>query len=143
MAAACVKAPSAERAEAMRAIAHGAGIYGMLAGQAADVALEGKSLDVKTLDYIHLNKTAAMIRGALEAGALLGGAEAETVKGFGLAGQNIGLAFQIIDDILDVTSTTEELGKPVHSDEKNQKTTYVTLFGVEEARRIAVRSCLR
>ena len=123
----------------MRAIAHGAGIYGMLAGQAADVALEGKSLDVKTLDYIHLNKTAAMIRGALEAGALLGGAEAETVKGFGLAGQNIGLAFQIIDDILDVTSTTEELGKPVHSDEKNQKTTYVTLFGVEEARRIAGR----
>ncbi len=139
MAAACVKAPSAERAEAMRAIAHGAGIYGMLAGQAADVALEGKPLDVKTLDYIHLNKTAAMIRGALEAGALLGGAEAETVKGFGLAGQNIGLAFQIIDDILDVTSTTEELGKPVHSDEKNQKTTYVTLFGVEEARRIAGR----
>ncbi len=139
MAAACVKAPSAERAEAMRAIAHGAGIYGMLAGQAADVALEGKSLDVKTLDYIHLNKTAALIRGALEAGALLGGAEAETVKGFGLAGQNIGLAFQIIDDILDVTSTTEELGKPVHSDEKNQKTTYVTLFGVEEARRIAGR----
>ena len=133
MAAACVKAPSAERAGAMRAIAHGAGIYGMLAGQAADVALEGKPLDVKTLDYIHLNKTAAMIRGALEAGALLGGAEAETVKGFGLAGQNIGLAFQIIDDILDVTSTTEELGKPVHSDEKNQKATYAVMEGIEAA----------
>lgn len=137
MAAACVENPSAKTAGAMRTIAHGAGIYGMLAGQAADVALEGKPLDVETLDYIHLNKTAAMIRGALEAGALLGGAEAETVKGYGLAGQNIGLAFQIIDDILDVTSTTEELGKPVYSDEKNQKTTYVTLFGIEEARQIA------
>lgn len=121
----------------MRAIAHGAGIFGMLAGQAADVFLEGKPLDVETLDFIHINKTAAMICGALEAGAVLGGADAETTQRFGLAGQNIGLAFQIVDDILDVTSTTEELGKPVHSDEKNQKTTYVTLFGIEESRRIA------
>lgn len=139
MAEACMENPSVKTAGAMRAIAHGAGIYGMLAGQAADVALEGMPLDAETLDYIHLNKTAAMIRGALEAGAVLGGADVETAKGFGLAGQNIGLAFQIIDDILDVTSTTEELGKPVHSDEKNRKTTYATLFGIEESRRIAGR----
>lgn len=139
MAEACMENPSAKTAGAMRAIAHGAGIYGMLAGQAADVALEGRPLDAETLDYIHLNKTAAMIRGALEAGAVLGGADVETAKGFGLAGQNIGLAFQIIDDILDVTSTTEELGKPVHSDEKNRKTTYATLFGIEESRKIAGR----
>lgn len=137
MAAACVESPSAKTAGAMRAIAHGAGIFGMLAGQAADVFLEGKPLDVETLDFIHINKTAAMIRGALESGAVLGGADEETVRRFGLAGQNIGLAFQIVDDILDVTSTMEELGKPIHSDEKNQKTTYVTLFGIEESRRIA------
>lgn len=139
MAAACAEKPSARTANAMRAIAHGAGIFGMLAGQAADVALEGQPFNAETLDFIHLNKTAAMIRGALEAGAILGGAEEETVRGYGLAGQNIGLAFQIIDDILDVTSTTEELGKPVHSDEKNKKTTYVTLFGIDEARQIANR----
>lgn len=139
MATACAEHPSARTAKAMCAIAHGAGIYGMLAGQAADVALEGQLFDVKTLAFIHLNKTAAMIRGALEAGAILGGADEETANGYALAGQNIGLAFQILDDILDVTSTTEELGKPVHSDEKNKKTTYVTVFGIEEARRIANR----
>ena len=137
MAAACAENPNPRTTGAMRAIAHGAGIFGMLAGQAVDVLLEGKPLDQKTLDFIHLHKTAAMIRGALEAGALLGGADQETAEQFGLAGDKIGVAFQIIDDILDVTSTMEELGKPIHSDEKNQKTTYVTLYGIEESRRIA------
>ncbi len=137
MAAACAENPNPRTTGAMRVIAHGAGIFGMLAGQAVDVLLEGKPLDQKTLDFIHLHKTAAMIRGALEAGALLGGADQETAEQFGLAGDKIGVAFQIIDDILDVTSTMEELGKPIHSDEKNQKTTYVTLYGVEESRRIA------
>ena len=137
MAMACAENPNPRTTGAMRAIAHGAGIFGMLAGQAVDVLLEGKPLDQKTLDFIHLHKTAAMIRGALEAGALLGGADRETAEQFGLAGDKIGVAFQIIDDILDVTSTMEELGKPIHSDEKNQKTTYVTLYGIEESRRIA------
>jgi geranylgeranyl diphosphate synthase type II len=80
-----------------------------------------------------------MIRGALESGAICGGADAETVAQFGLAGEKIGVAFQILDDILDVTSTLEELGKPIHSDEKNQKTTYVTLFGIEKSREIAAK----
>ena len=137
MAMACAENPNPRTTGAMRAIAHGAGIFGMLAGQAVDVLLEGKPLDQKTLDFIHLHKTAAMIRGALEAGALLGGADRETAEQFGLAGDKIGVAFQIIDDILDVTSTMEELGKPIHSDEKNQKTTYVTLYGIEKSRRIA------
>ena len=137
MATACAENPNPRTTGAMRAIAHGAGIFGMLAGQAVDVLLEGKPLDQKTLDFIHLHKTAAMIRAALEAGALLGGADRETAEQFGLAGDKIGVAFQIIDDILDVTSTMEELGKPIHSDEKNQKTTYVTLYGIEKSREIA------
>ncbi len=137
MAAACAENPNPRTTGAMRVIAHGAGIFGMLAGQAVDVLLEGKPLDQKTLDFIHLHKTAAMIRGALEAGALLGGADQETAEQFGLAGDKIGVAFQIIDDILDVTSTMEELGKPIHSDEKNQKTTYVTLYGIEKSHEIA------
>ena len=137
MATACAENPNPRTTGAMRAIAHGAGIFGMLAGQAVDVLLEGKPLDQKTLDFIHLHKTAAMIRGALEAGALLGGADQETAEQFGLAGDKIGVAFQIIDDILDVTSTMEELGKPIHSDEKNQKTTYVTLYGIEKSHEIA------
>lgn len=137
MAAACEENPSAKTAGAMRAIAHGAGIFGMLVGQAVDVYFDGKPLDKETLEFIHLHKTAAMIRGALEAGAILGGADKETVAQFALAGEKIGVAFQILDDILDVTSTMEELGKPIHSDEKNQKTTYVTLYGIEKSREIA------
>ena len=139
MADACVKNPAPQTTGAMKAIAHGAGIFGMLTGQVVDVFMEGKPLEQDTLDFIHLHKTAAMIRGALEAGAILGGADAQTVKQFGLAGEKIGVAFQIIDDILDVTSTMEELGKPIHSDEKNQKTTYVTLFGIEKSKEIAAQ----
>ena len=139
MADACMKNPTPQTTGAMKAIAHGAGIYGMLTGQVVDVFMEGKPLDIETLDFIHLKKTAAMIRGALEAGAVCGGADAETVAEFGLAGEKIGVAFQILDDILDVTSTLEELGKPIHSDEKNQKTTYVTLFGIEKSREIAAK----
>lgn len=137
MAIACEKNPSAQTTGAMRAIAHGAGIFGMLTGQVVDVFFEGRPLAQETLDFIHLHKTAAMIRGALEAGAILGGADEKTVQTFALAGEKIGVAFQILDDILDVTATTEELGKPVHSDEKNQKTTYVTLYGIEKSREIA------
>ena len=139
MADVCLKNPTPQTTGAMKAIAHGAGIYGMLTGQVVDVFMEGKPLDIETLDFIHLKKTAAMIRGALEAGAVCGGADAETVAQFGLAGEKIGIAFQILDDILDVTSTLEELGKPIHSDEKNQKTTYVTLFGIEKSREIAAK----
>ena len=80
-----------------------------------------------------------MIRGALEAGAICGGADEKTVAAFALAGEKIGVAFQILDDILDVTSTQEELGKPIHSDEKNQKTTYATLYGIEKSEEIAAR----
>lgn len=137
MAKACWENPCKETTGAMYAIAKRAGIHGMLTGQAVDVQYDGKPMEKDVLEFIHVHKTAAMIRGALEAGARAGGAPEEVVERFGLAGEKIGVAFQILDDILDVTSTTEELGKPVHSDEKNQKTTYVTLYGIEKSKEIA------
>lgn len=139
MADACSLNPCSKTVNAMQAIVHGAGIYGMLIGQVADVYFEGKPLDAKTLDFIHLNKTAAMISASLKAGAILGGGTEEVVQKFAMAGEKIGVAFQILDDILDVTSTMEELGKPIHSDEKNGKTTYVTLYGIEKSMEIATR----
>lgn len=129
---ACCETVSPNTLSAMQAIAHGSGIYGMLAGQVADVISGGK-LDQATLEFIHKNKTAAMIQGALKAGASIAGADEETVKQFDTAGEAIGIAFQIQDDILDVVSTQSELGKPIHSDEKNKKTTFVTMFGIEQS----------
>ena len=85
------------------------------------------------LDYIYENKTSALIEASMMTGAILAGANEAEVKKITSAARDIGLAFQIQDDILDVTSTEEELGKPVHSDEKNQKVTYVTLYGIEQA----------
>ena len=87
------------------------------------------------LDYIYRNKTSALIEASMMTGAILAGADEQQVAVVEEAAGNIGLAFQIQDDILDVTSTDEELGKPVHSDEKNNKVTYVTLFGIKEASR--------
>lgn len=84
MADACVKNPTPQTTGAMKAIAHGAGVEGMLVGQVVDVFMEGKPLDIETLDFIHLHKTAAMIRGALQAGAICGGADEKTVAAFAL-----------------------------------------------------------
>ncbi|HIW48198.1 MAG TPA: polyprenyl synthetase family protein [Firmicutes bacterium] len=116
---------------AMQAIAHGAGVYGMVAGQVVDVINDGKKVDADTLRFIHTKKTGAMIEGAFLAGAALGGANDATKEILQQAATKIGLAFQIQDDILDVIGTVEELGKPLHSDEKNAKNTYVSLFGLE------------
>ena len=109
------------------------GIHGMLGGQSVDVENDGKALEKDMLDYIYENKTSALIEASMMTGAILAGADAEQVSVIEQAAKRIGLAFQIQDDILDVTSTDEELGKPVHSDEKNHKVTYVTLFGIEKA----------
>lgn len=136
MAEACVKENDLKYTRAMLAIARGAGVNGMVAGQVVDVISEGKQIDKDTLDYIHKNKTAAMIIGALKAGAEIGGAGEEEIKKIERAGELIGVAFQIQDDILDVTSTLEELGKPINSDEKNHKVTYATMYGVEGASKI-------
>ena len=120
---------------ALKVMAEKTGIHGMLGGQSVDVENDGKPLEKEMLDYIYRNKTSALIEASMMTGAILAGAYEQQVAVVEEAAGNIGLAFQIQDDILDVTSTDEELGKPVHSDEKNNKVTYVTLFGIEEASR--------
>ena len=119
--------------KALKVMSHKTGLYGMLGGQSVDVENDGKPMSREMLDYIYENKTSALIEGSMMAGAILGGASAEEVAVVEKAASGIGLAFQIQDDILDVTSTAEELGKPIHSDEKNHKTTYVTLMGIDKA----------
>lgn len=118
---------------ALRVMAEKTGIHGMLGGQSVDVENDGKPLEKEMLDYIYRNKTSALIEASMMTGAILAGADEHEVSVVEEAAGNIGLAFQIKDDILDVISTDEELGKPVHSDEKNNKVTYVTLFGIEKA----------
>lgn len=119
-------------ARALEILGEKTGIKGMLGGQGADVENDGKPLSKDMLDFIYENKTSALIEASLMIGAVLAGTE-DMVK-IEKIGSCIGLAFQIQDDILDVVSTTETLGKPVGSDEENRKTTYVTLEGIEKAR---------
>ena len=112
------------------------GISGMLGGQSVDVMNEKAghfAIDREMLDYIYENKTSALLEAAMMAGAALAGANDDDLDALCRIASKVGIAFQIRDDILDVTSTMEELGKPVFSDEKNEKTTYVTLFGTDGA----------
>ncbi len=124
-------------ARALAILVEKAGIYGMIGGQTADIEAEnlGSKVTEEHLLYIHEHKTAALIQAAMMIGAVLAGADAQQTALVERAAYEIGVAFQIQDDILDVTSTLETLGKPVGSDEKNNKTTYVTLKGIEEASR--------
>lgn len=119
--------------KAMALLTRKTGMYGMLGGQSVDVTNDGKPMGRQMLDYIYENKTSALIEASLMVGAILAGATEEENAQMEQIGSRVGLAFQIRDDILDVTSTEEELGKPIHSDEKNQKQTYVTLRGLEGA----------
>ena len=121
--------------KALKILADKAGIYGMIGGQVVDVQSCGENLSEDMLNFIYTLKTGALIESSMMIGAVLAGAEEEQVKTVEKIARDIGIAFQIKDDVLDVTSTTEELGKPVYSDEKNNKTTYVTLYGLEEAER--------
>ena len=122
-------------AKSFQILAKKAGIYGMIGGQVADIESEGKQVGLDTIAFIHKNKTAALVESAMLIGAVLAGADEMQQSKIEQAATNIGYAFQIQDDILDVTSTTEELGKPVGSDAKNQKSTYVSLKGLAEAQR--------
>lgn len=110
-----------------------AGIYGMVGGQAVDVLLTDKKISEKQLDFIFNLKTAALIEASFMTGAILAGADEAAVKNMELAGNKVGMAFQIQDDVLDVIGDEKVIGKPVLSDEKNNKTTYVTLFGIDKA----------
>lgn len=113
-----------------------AGIYGMVGGQTVDVLAEKEkiALSIDELLFIHANKTAALIQAPLMIGAILAGADDKTVSKLEKIGYNVGISFQIQDDILDVTSTLEELGKPIGSDSEQGKETYVTLLGIEQAK---------
>ena len=121
--------------KAMQILAGKAGIYGMIGGQVVDVESAGKSISKEVLDFIYELKTSALIESSMMIGAILAGADEEALKRIETIAKNVGIAFQIQDDILDVTSSIEVLGKPVLSDEKNEKTTYVTLVGVEQAKK--------
>ncbi len=122
-------------AKAMEVLSAKAGIYGMIGGQTADIEVEGSdSITTEQLLFIHENKTAALIQAAMMIGAILAGAGVGEVQHIEKCAYNIGIAFQIQDDILDVIGNQEELGKPIGSDEKNHKQTYVTLNGLEESK---------
>ena len=108
----------------------------MLGGQVIDVKETGHAVSKDVLDTIYELKTGALIEAAMMIGAILGGASQEEVKTVERIASLVGLAFQVQDDILDVISTQEELGKPIHSDEKNEKTTYVTLLGIDDAKKV-------
>lgn len=119
---------------AFQILAKKAGIYGMIGGQVVDVESAGQAISKDVLDFIYELKTSALIESAMMIGAVLAGASEEEIQTVEQIAKNVGVAFQIQDDILDVTSTKEVLGKPVYSDEKNEKTTYVTLKGLEGAK---------
>lgn len=126
---------TAKAVKALTILAGKAGIYGMIGGQTADIEAEnlGNQVTEEHLLFIHEHKTAALIQAAMMIGAVLGGADEAQTAVVEQAAYEIGIAFQIQDDILDVTSSLEVLGKQVGSDEKNNKTTYVTLKGLETA----------
>lgn len=124
-------------AVSVQILARKAGIYGMIGGQSADLDAEklGDAVTDEMLLFIHEHKTAALIQAAMMIGASLAGADQNDVARLEKCAYNIGLAFQIQDDVLDVTSSLEVLGKPIGSDEKNHKLTYVALHGLEESKK--------
>ena len=121
----------------VREISIAAGPDGMGGGQALDLESENKQISMETMKKIHLGKTGALFRAAIRSGAILGGASEEALQALTVYADNFGLAFQITDDILDVIGDEAVIGKPVGSDEKNHKSTYVTLTSLEEAKRLA------
>lgn len=115
------------------------GIYGMIGGQTADVERTGMPLTEDLVEYINTNKTGALIEASMMIGAILAGTSGDIIRKIEQLAGIVGRAFQIQDDILDIEGTVEELGKPLHSDEANGKTTYVTLHGLEQAKAEVVR----
>ncbi|QUO33095.1 polyprenyl synthetase family protein [Faecalicatena sp. Marseille-Q4148] len=120
---------------ALKILSEKAGIYGMIGGQVVDVQSSGKVISREVLDFIYELKTGALIESSMMIGAVLAGASDEEVSKVEKIAKRVGMAFQIQDDVLDVTSTAEILGKPILSDEKNEKTTYVTILGLEGAQK--------
>lgn len=124
-----------QRLTAVGLLSKAAGTAGMIGGQTIDIANEGKEMDGKLLDYLHSLKTGTLIRAAVALGCCAGGCNAEFAKAADEYAAGLGLIFQITDDLLDVLSTTEELGKPVGSDAASSKTTYATLYGIDGSKK--------
>jgi geranylgeranyl diphosphate synthase type II len=118
-------------------ISAAAGTTGLIGGQVVDIVSANQEIDAGTLEYIHSKKTGALFRSAVRSGAVLSGADDEELKSLTNYAEHFGLAFQITDDILDVAGDMQKTGKPVGSDEKNNKATYPALYGLEEAHRLA------
>ena len=122
---------------AINEIAKSSGVYGMIGGQVVDIESEDKKIEMEKLDFIHLNKTAAIIVGCMRAGAIIGDATEKQLENITKYATNIGLSFQIADDILDITGDESKLGKKVGSDIDNNKSTYPSLIGLEKSKEIA------
>ncbi len=125
---------------AVERLSHYAGVLGMIGGQVMDLAAENRTVDADWLRQMHEGKTSALIQAACELGVLAGGGDEHDLSAAADFGLHLGLAFQFIDDILDVTATEEQLGKPIGSDDRQHKTTCVTLYGLERARQLAAES---
>ncbi len=133
MLAATLQNPQKHYIEAMHALSVASGTRGMIGGQVIDIMSENEDVHEDTVEFIHRNKTAALMVAPVDMGAILGGATTEEKKALHKYAFNIGMAFQIADDILDVLSTEETLGKPINSDAENNKATYVSIHGLEKA----------
>ena len=126
-----------ERAiRAMKILANSSGTEGMIGGQVVDIESEHRDITLSDLEYIHLLKTGAIIRSSCVVGAVMAGANDDEINAVDEFARNLGVAFQICDDVLDVTSTEEELGKPIGSDAKSDKNTYVKLVGLEKSKKL-------
>ena len=123
--------------EVVKELSEATGAYGMVGGQVVDILSEGKQISEETLNYIHFNKTARLFRFCLRAPAILAEAKPSELEAVTAFGENFGLAFQIVDDVLDETRSTEEIGKPARSDRQKKKPTYPLLFGLERSRQKA------
>ena len=124
----------AQTAEALRVLARKAGIYGMVGGQVVDVEKDGNFVDEDMLLYVYANKTSALLESCFMIGGILAGCTADEVQTLEKSARKLGVAFQIQDDILDVIGDEQTLGKPLGSDERNEKTTYVSIHGLENAK---------
>ncbi|HEY7675844.1 MAG TPA: farnesyl diphosphate synthase [Candidatus Methylomirabilis sp.] len=134
---AAARVPPARRLQIIAEVAEAAGSRGMVGGQAMDILSEGHEIDRPTLLYLHTHKTGALIRAAVRVGGIAGGADGEAMQALTRYGERIGLAFQIVDDILDIEGAAAEMGKTAGSDLRRKKATYPALMGLEESRRQA------
>jgi len=131
------RVPPRRRLRAIWEVARAAGSLGMVGGQTMDILCQGKEVDKDLLEYIHTHKTGALIAAAVSGGAIIGGASSRQYRALSKYGEKLGLAFQIIDDLLDVQGNVNQMGKAVHKDNILKKVTYPAFFGLQESKRLA------